>query len=99
MAKAPTHIALHGPGLPFEIAPLPAPRLSGLAFTSLSGISSAVQPAFGFREIRPTARALVFAFRDRARAMSTTDARIASIVERIIGHVVFSDVAPHICLR
>ena len=55
-----------------------------------------MQPALGLRASPPTARALVLTRPRRARSRSAADARIPRIMQRIVRHVVFRDVAPDI---
>src|SRR5262245_61855523 len=57
-----------------------------------------VQAAFLFDRAGPAAGALVFAIRDWPGAGPAADARVALVVERIVGHVILVDETPHIFL-
>src|SRR5687768_12394268 len=58
-----------------------------------------MQPALGLGKSAPAARAFVLAQHDRPRARPAADARIALIVERVVGNVVLRNQTPHFLLR
>src|SRR4029078_174800 len=57
-----------------------------------------MQPAFGLGEAAPAAGTLVFAQKHSSRAGPAADARIALIMERVIGGVVLGDETPALLL-
>src|SRR5581483_9805588 len=57
-----------------------------------------VQTSFFFGRACPAAGAIVFAFADGAGAQPAADARVALVVERIVGNVVIGDELPHVLL-
>jgi len=57
-------------------------------------ISRTMQAAFGLSEALPPAGPFVLALSHRLGAMRATDARIAAIVKRVVGHTVLNDIPP-----
>jgi hypothetical protein len=55
-----------------------------------------MEAALGLAEARPAARSRVLAGSDSARAVGATDARVALIVQRVVGHIVLVNVPPHL---
>src|SRR4030081_1127697 len=55
-----------------------------------------VQAALGLSGAAPPPRALGLAGRRRAGARPAPDARVTLVEQRVIGHAVLSDVAPHV---
>src|SRR5688572_11683754 len=83
-----TRLDILGFLVPFELsrnADLPRRQIMKTAFLLLA-------PA-------PATRARVLARLDRRRAGPATDGRIVLIVERVVRHVVFVDVRPHVARR
>src|SRR5688572_20991115 len=58
-----------------------------------------VQPAFLLRRPRPPAGAFVGPLADGGRAGPAADARIALVVQRVVGDAVVEDETPHVALR
>src|ERR1039458_51372 len=55
-----------------------------------------VQSAFLFREARPSTRARIFPWLHLARAIRAADTRIILFMQRVVEHVVFADIFPHV---
>src|SRR5687768_4166707 len=47
----------------------------------------------------PSSGAFVFAWLNRARAGSASNARISAVMQSVIGHIVLANVRPHIVVR
>src|SRR5262249_34584441 len=60
---------------------------------------AAVQAALGLGKPAPAASALVFTQQHGPRAGPAADARVALVVQRIVGNVVLADEAPDLLLR
>src|SRR5437660_1783483 len=76
---------------------------SALAETLMSDAAASlvlddVQAALFLRQARPAAGPLVFALGDRPGAGPAADARVALVVQRVIGHVMLQDEVPHVAL-
>src|SRR5690349_12431850 len=83
-----------------ELPDIPAPDRSAF-LASQVGLDlyqgdrfRSVEPAFCFCQARPAPGSHVFSEPDSARAMGAADARIALVVQRIVGDIVFAHVTP-----